>query len=125
MDKIPRNLALAGCLLDLGALLAFVLMVDDAFDNGGELMAAATLLAMGVATLAIIGAGMILAALVLWAIERSVRHLEDRAASYADGLVDGVREGVAGVVGHLAKAIPPHGTNVRVLHPSRGHRPGN
>lgn len=125
MDTTPRNLFIAGAAADLLALLVSVALVDNVTDRGGPLPAGVALAAIGAATTAIIGAAMILTAVLLVANERRMESIESRISSYADGVLEGARESLDAVVGRLADALPsPINNNVRNLHPSsRSHWP--
>ncbi|GAA3751863.1 hypothetical protein [Micromonospora maritima] len=117
---LAPTLALTGGLLDTICLVIYAVIIDDAIESRAPLSAGRTIIAIGVAVIAVMGMAIILTAILLWAINLTLRSLADRVASYSEGVVDGAREGVSGVVEHLVNALPLKNDNVRSMHPSRG-----
>lgn len=119
MNTTARNLAIAGGALDVAASIFFATLVKDVAVDHAPLTSTSTLLAIGLATLAVMGACLILAAVIIGVVEAVIeRHM----LSYAEGVLEGVREGIEATVGPLAAALSHTPRNVHPMHPQPGHR---
>lgn len=119
MNTTARNLAVAGGVLDVSTGTWFAIIAKDVVVDRAPLSPTSMLLAIGLATLAIMGALLILTAVIISVIEVVI---ERHTPTYAEGVVQGMREGVEATVGHLAAALPAGPCNVRPLQPPSGRR---